>query len=234
VTAGMLGPYKLGPYDQDTWGIMTGDARELARAIPDESVDLVFTDPVYDRIEDYRWLAETAARVLKPDSACLVWCGIGYLPEIHQALLAGGLSYRWRLVIKPVWKLEFHGKLLVGSQECLWYEKGCSKLYQSQLDVQMSTQKGNHQVNGANWGKSAQVLGRFISAFSISGATVLDPFTGGGTVPAVCKQLNRRWLAFEINPDTAATARQRVQQTQPPLPGLVVQQIELEFAEVAQ
>ena len=99
--------------------IVTGDARELARAIPDESVDLIFTDPVYDRIEDYRWLAETAVRVLKPNSACLAFCGIGYLPATHQAMLKGGLTYRWRLVIKPVWKLEFHGKLLVGSQECL-------------------------------------------------------------------------------------------------------------------
>jgi len=47
--------------------IVTGDARELAKAIPDESIDLVFTDPVYDRIDDYRWLAETAARVLEPE-----------------------------------------------------------------------------------------------------------------------------------------------------------------------
>ena len=37
----------LGPYDLNT--IITGDARELAKAIPDESVDLIFTDPVYDR-----------------------------------------------------------------------------------------------------------------------------------------------------------------------------------------
>ena len=156
--------------------IVTGDARELAKRIPDESVDLIFTDPVYDRIDDYRWLAETAARVLKPDSACLAFCGIGYLPQTHQALLAGGLSYRWRLVIKPVWKLEFHGKLLVGSQECLWYEKGRSKLYQSQLDVQMSTVKGQYSVNGSNWGKSPQVLRRLVEAFTPAGAVILDPF----------------------------------------------------------
>lgn len=56
-----LGPYLLGPNDTPENGIYTGDARELAKAIPDESVDLIFTDPVYDRIEDYRWLAETGA-----------------------------------------------------------------------------------------------------------------------------------------------------------------------------
>ena len=70
VAGNYLGPYLLGPNDVNQ-GIYTGDARELARAIPDESVDLIFTDPVYQNIDDYRWLAETAARVLKPDSACL-------------------------------------------------------------------------------------------------------------------------------------------------------------------
>jgi len=52
--------------------IVTGDARVLAERIPDESIDLIFTDPVYQNIDDYRWLAETAARVLKLDRACLV------------------------------------------------------------------------------------------------------------------------------------------------------------------
>jgi len=53
---------------------------------------------------------------------------------------------------------------------------------------------------------------------------VLDPMVGGGTVPAVCKMLNRRYLAFEIDPDTAELARQRVAQTQPPLPLVIPEQ----------
>ena len=51
--------------------IVTGDARVLAERIPDESIDLIFTDPVYDRIDDYRWLAETAARVLRNNGSLL-------------------------------------------------------------------------------------------------------------------------------------------------------------------
>ena len=37
---------KLGPYDLNS--IITGDARELSKAIPDASVDLIFTDPPYN------------------------------------------------------------------------------------------------------------------------------------------------------------------------------------------
>ena len=54
--------------------IVTGDARALAERIPDCSIDMIFADPIYENLDDYAWLAETAARVLKPDSACLVWC----------------------------------------------------------------------------------------------------------------------------------------------------------------
>lgn len=67
--------------------IMVGDARKLSAAIPDESVDLVFTDPVYDRIDDYKWLAREAKRVLKPNSAALIFHGIQWLP---QTLYTGG------------------------------------------------------------------------------------------------------------------------------------------------
>lgn len=197
--------------------ILTGDARVLCEALPDESVDLIFTDPVYDRIEDYEWLARTAARVLKPDSACLAYCGIGFLPETHNALSSGGLTYRWRLITRPVFAMEFHGKLLVATQECLWYEKGHSSPYQSIFDFDISPAKGKYTVAGANWGKSEYILTRYISTFSRPDDVVLDPFGGSGSIPAVCKMLGRHYVAMEIDPDTAERARQRVLTTQPPL-----------------
>ena len=56
---------------------------------------------------------------------------------------------------------------------------------------------------------------------------VLDSFGGSGTVPAVCKMLGRRWLAFEIDPTTADLARKRVRETQPPLFVPQAEQMEL-------
>ena len=63
---------QIGAYPLNT--VIQGDSRELAKSIPDESVDLIFTDPVYENIDDYAWLSETAQRILKPNSACLVFC----------------------------------------------------------------------------------------------------------------------------------------------------------------
>jgi len=207
---------QLGPYGIDQ--IYTGDARELAKAIPDESVDLIFTDPVYQNIDDYRWLAETASRVLKPDRACLVWCGIGYLPGQLSAL-SEFLSYRWQFAVMQMDgptcpSKRFFYKGFNKWHTCLWMEKGTSVPVQHIVDFVISRKE---QGNDHHWRKGTGSYHHWIERFIDSGAIVLDPFCGGGTVPVVCKMLGRHYLAFEIDPAVAERARLRVEQTQPPL-----------------
>lgn len=218
-----LGPYELGPGGENL-GIYTGDARELAKEIPDESVDLIFTDPVYQNIDDYRWLAETAARVLKPDSAALIWYGIGYMPEILDALRAGGLHYRWQGIMwyknreKPL-HCDMGYSLYAG---LFWMEKGrmTARRTMDLFGVNVFDPADTIAMSGRSnhtWGKPPFAIKKWVEAFCKENAVVLDPFAGGCTVPAVCKMLGRRWLAFEIVPGVAEDGRERVRLTQPPL-----------------
>ena len=89
---------KIGPYDCCT--IVTGDAKELAPAIPDESVDLIFTDPPYSRefLPLYGWLSETAARVLRPERFVLAMCGGTYLDHVFD-LMGQHLNFFWKYEI---------------------------------------------------------------------------------------------------------------------------------------
>lgn len=219
-----LGPYLLGPNDTPENGIYTGDARELAKAIPDESVDLIFTDPVYDQIDDYRWLAETAARVSKLDGALLTFCGIGYQAETQAALKSGGRTVDWifPIVYSAGNTPRFHPKGFAKWTMLLWVGGQPKRHF---CDAQISTFEKNN--NSHQWTKNRKPVMAYLKAFSLAGEIIFDPFTGGGTVPAVCKMLGRRYLAFEIDSDTAELARQRVRQTQPPLPGLQVEQLKL-------
>ena len=141
-----LGPYLLGPNDENQ-GIYTGDARELALVIPDESVDLIFTDPVYQNIEDYRWLAETAARVLRDGGSVLT-----YLAHIHLAsilaVMTEHLDYRWLLVEKKIstgtliWSLRLYSHYI----PLLWLSKGKPNGQVSRIDFSWSVPSGN-EVN---------------------------------------------------------------------------------------
>lgn len=200
--------------------IVTGDARLLAERIPDESVDLIFTDPVYERIEDYEWLARTAMRVLKPNSACLAFCGIGWLPETLDALRAGGLSFRWILTGNYAMRKQFHGRLQVSMTVCIWAEKGRTHMYGSVGDSTTlpPVREGRYlQSNGASWDKHPKIVRRYLLGYAPPFGVVLDPFCGSGTIPAHAKAMGRNFIGCEIDPDTAERARERVLMTQPPL-----------------
>jgi adenine-specific DNA-methyltransferase len=209
--------------------IVTGDARELAARLPDASVDLCFCDPIYNQAEDYEWLSRECMRLLKPDSAVLVFYGIGYMPQTLAALLRGGLRYRWQ----GIWYIS-NGMKRADMGYCnyspfLWMEKGHSKPRVAVGDIAMVAipDPGNakkHQRH--HWEKQPAMIARYVRAFTQPGAVILDPFTGGGTIPAVARMLDRHSIAFEIDPDTAERARARVAATQPMHPVFLEEQAE--------
>lgn len=212
-----LGPYKLNQ-------IYTGDARELAESIPDSSVDLIFTDPIYQNIDDYRWLAETAARVLKPDRALLTFIGVNCLESVICAM-RGPLPFRGELT----WNLKGpsnkrYGKTIDNGAWILWYG-GWPEKYTPLVWDSLTEGDSNNLL--FKWQKSQTLTVRHISDFTRPGSIIVDFFCGRGAVPAACKILHRNYLAFEIDPATADRARERVLLTQPPLFVIQPEQLEL-------
>ena len=55
-----------------------------------------------------------------------------------------------------------------------------------------------------------QLLGRIIRCCSCPRELVLDPFVGSGTTMSVAKKLDRRYVGFELSPQYAERAQQRV------------------------
>lgn len=213
--------------------IVTGDARVLAERIPDASIDLIFTDPVYENIDDYRWLSETAARVLKPGGACLVWMGIQWIPE-ESAALATALTYRWQMIeYRPNEARPRHSPNGRSTYSSLtWWEKTRTIVHKKTVDVRVKIVQplSVERVTFHGWGKSESTTAYYMTAFSLHNHTVFDPFCGGGTVAAVCKKMERNYIAFEIDPDTAARARARVAATQAMHPVFLEEQTPMELA----
>jgi SAM-dependent methyltransferase len=206
--------------------IVTGDARELAKRIPDESVDLIFTDPVFQRVDDYEWLGETAQRVLRPGGNLIAECGMEQMPRVVAAL-SESLDYVWMLVER------FSGgaprmwvkRIMVLYAPYLWFSKG-KRTGGWVTDALLGTASKEHH----RWGDGLGFAPVYVDRLTELGAIVFDPFSGGGTIPAVCKMLGRNYIGFEIDPDTAARARQRVAQTQ--IPWFVEAPAQLELADV--
>jgi DNA modification methylase len=207
--------------------IVTGDARELAKAIPDESIDLIFTDPIYDRVDDYRWLAETASRVLKPDRACLVWCSNVKQYEVKTLMgeyLDFVLPFQYVVIGKTYRLMYYHA--FIWTTPCLWFQKGRVLPKRWIPDTFISMQPTSKQ-NGHRWNKNEEAYLQWLDAFTNLGNIIWDPYTGGATVPACCKKIGLNFLASEIDPATAEHARERVRNTQPPLFVLEPEQMEM-------
>jgi site-specific DNA-methyltransferase (adenine-specific)/adenine-specific DNA-methyltransferase len=58
--------------------------------------------------------------------------------------------------------------------------------------------------------KPEKLIERLILASSAPGNLVLDPFTGVGTCPVVCRKNGRDFMAFELNPDFVEVTRSRL------------------------
>jgi DNA modification methylase len=202
--------------------IVTGDALVLAERIPDQSVDLIFTDPPYDEasLYLYEWLAETAARVLKPGGFCLSMCGGVYLNRIFAAF-DKHLTFFWKYELQMssracVWRHNgSQGKpIITGTKPILAYSKGVSLPRTGTVGIFIGTgaDKRYHV-----WGQDEAHARYYIDCFTEKGDIVLDPFCGGGTTPAMSRRIEREYIAFEINPVDAATAREHVADAPPVL-----------------
>ena len=58
--------------------------------------------------------------------------------------------------------------------------------------------------------KPEQLIERLVKASSAEGDLVLDPFTGVGTCPVVCRRIGRHFIAFERDEQFVAAANERI------------------------
>jgi DNA modification methylase len=174
--------------------------------ISDDSVDLFLTDPPYDQIALYAELADLAAAKLKPGGLCLAYCGQSYLPAVLEAM--SKLTYHWTFAIRfggphrPVYPKRIQNSW----QPIAAFSKG-----KSAADwITDHLESGGRQKGDHDHQKTLSDCEYLIEKLSPVGGLVVDPFCGSGTVPAACRRLKRRWMACEIDAQTARTARRRV------------------------
>jgi len=206
----------LGPYPLDS--IITGDARQLAQAIPDASVKLAFADPPYwvkfkyangktDADMDYIDPAWLVSEMLRIAPVAMITPGIGHM-----------FSYP-----KPYWVINWYKPAAMGRnvsggvnswEPILVYGK-----VRIDIDVIQSQVRFQHGAEFHTCPKPLRLMTQIVERYSAPGDTVLDLFVGSGTTCVAAKILERRYLAFEIDPAIADKARARVADTLPLLDG---------------
>lgn len=195
-----------GTKDQD---ILLGGMDLLWDRLDDRSVDLILTDPPYAEVDLYGQLAELAAAKLKPGRLCLAYSGQLHLLSVMEAM-SQHLTYWWTFAI------EFAGS------HCAIHPRHVQNKWKPILAFAKPPLKPapewvtDHLAGGGrdkkfhDWGQDESEVEYVINRLTHPGDLIVDPFCGGGTIPAACKSLGRRWLATEINKNTALIARKRL------------------------
>lgn len=197
----------------DTPWLMVGDFRQVGQQIADGSVDLIFTDPPYDKAaaDLYGGLAILAARVLKPGGILMAYSGQMHLPQIY-ASMGQHLQYLWTCAIGhsngATWFRKWH--LLNAWKPVLMYGKPPVSAWWEQSFADYVTggkEKGDHE-----WQQSLAEAEHYIQAVCPPGGVVLDPFLGSGTSLLAARRLGMQIIGIELDPATSARAKLRVEE----------------------
>lgn len=192
-------------------GIYVEDFFVGSQRIADDSVDLIFTDPPYDKdsVDLYRKAAKVAARILKPGGSFIAYSGQKYLPEVYGLINHPALRYWWTFAGVHSGGNQMLQKLGIrcGWKPIVWYVKGTRGDVSAVLaDVVTGDREKSHH----EWQQAEAEAQHFIEKLTFHDGLVVDFFLGSGTTKIAADKLGRRFIGFEISRETAEKAAARI------------------------
>jgi ParB/RepB/Spo0J family partition protein len=191
-----------------------GNFQDVLATLPDESVDLIFTDPPYsdDTAPLFEDLAAHASRLLKPGGSLITYVGQNSLREVMN-YMNGYLRYWWILCAHHRGgAARLAGKyVIVEWKPLLWYVRDRRRADADYLVdfVEFGREPGGIQELH-DW-QQQEAPARFaIEKLTQPGDVVLDPFLGSGTTLAAAVKLGRRGIGVEADADRLAVAKTRL------------------------
>ena len=189
-----------------------GRFQEVGGKIRSGSVDILFTDPPYDRawLDEGQWtdLARLASRVLKPGGLLVTYSGIAFLPGVMAALGSGGLTYHWTLATR----LRTANRTYARSMVNLWkplllYSMGPTRLPETVRDFcePEFDPKSHHE-----WEQPQAEAEFYLAKLARPGSVVLDPCVGSGTTLVVATRLGMVAVGIDRDPKAITIAKGRL------------------------
>ena len=177
-----------------------------------ESVDIIITDPPYaeEYLPVYEDLGRLAAHALKPGGLALVMTGQSYLLQVG-ATLSAHLDYHWTLTyLTPGGQAvqQFPRTVNIFWKPVLLYRKGEWRPNWFGDVVKSAVNDNDKQHH--EWGQSVSGMQDLMRRFVRPGATVLDPFLGGGTTALVALELGAYFIGFDTDAQAITTTKARI------------------------
>ncbi len=177
-----------------------GDFMKIGKDIPQNSVNLIFTDPPYGNDSTYLYeeIAILGKRVLKDGGSLLCYASCRNLPRILTDM-GKHLGFWWVIPVRCVNKHpKIRGTCVYSNwKPILWFVKGNRRERSNYFDDVVNHGKAEKEFHG--WQQSVKEAEYCISNLTKPGDMVLDPMLGTGTSGVAAIRLKRQFIGIEID-----------------------------------
>jgi site-specific DNA-methyltransferase (adenine-specific) len=207
------------------------------KLIPDESVDLLLTDPPYNvsqksnfhtmgrkgvdfgewdkEFNQQEWL-EIACNKVKKGGSAIIFNDYKNIGEMKEVLEKNGFLIKEMLIWKKANPMPRNrDRLYVTSIEvALWAAKGKGWTFNRQRDTYenaiFETPIVNHKKRIHPTQKPIEVISELVKIHSNENDIVLDCFMGSATTAVAAELNNRKWIGFELETEYIELANKRL------------------------
>lgn len=212
--------------------LQQGDCLELMKGIPDESVDMVLTDPPYgiafqsghraSRYEKIKgdqsldWLddlVEEIFRVSKNNTAHYMFCSFHHVDIFKQAI-----QKRFKVKNIITWVKnntsmgDLKGDFASKTEFIIFFQKGRRLINDKRDSNVFEYNKTRNELHPTQ--KPVDMTEYMLSKFSNDGNVILDPFMGSGTTGVACVNTGRSFIGMELEEKYFKIAEQRINESQ--------------------
>ncbi|MBU2615793.1 MAG: site-specific DNA-methyltransferase [Nanoarchaeota archaeon] len=201
--------------------IICGDSLNLIKELPNESIDLILTDPPYGikkegiknsaDLKVFYKILQDCYRVLKKDGFIIIFFSTKLLPEIFKN---NPFSYFWQFILNcPLGSV----RSPIGFSKymsCFVFKKGSPKIIKWNKDIFNDTPSKMVEPDEGFIDhpspKPKHFISELLKMFSKEEDLILDPFIGSGSTAVACILTNRKFIGFEIEEKYCALAKERI------------------------
>ena len=209
----------------------------LLKDIPDNSIDLVLTDPPYkvsqmygggidaDNLINVASILRTfpdISRVLKEGRFIVCFYDNRILPFLFEAIKGTDLVYKKSIYLYRRWG---NANRWMGWMQCTdpvcFFVKGHDKpFYENKIkadvkhDVYIKA-KPESENTGHPAQKPLEILQDIITWCSEDNDVVLAPYMGSGSVAVACKNVKRRYIGIEVQKEYCEMSDKRISEAKP-------------------
>jgi len=197
--------------------IICGDSLAVLRAMPDNCVDAVITDPPYNLGMDYGIQIDDGKSL--DQFTFFVDTMLPLLKRVANTILLtpGIANLGIYLKHKPRWILAWHKPFSLSHcpvgfnnwEPVLFWGKWVRNKWSDYIYAPLNL--SDKSLGAHACPKPINLMRELVGRYSKDGAIIFDPFCGSGTTLVAAKQLGRHWIGVDISPEYCEIARKRIE-----------------------